>query len=325
MGKAMQDKTTLLVDEDLEGERLDVFVAERMETLSRSQIKRLIEDGQVWVDGKVRKSSYRVKTGEVVAVEVPQAAPVRLQPENIPLEIIFQDSDVVVFNKPKGLVVHPAHGNWEHTLVNALLYHVKDLSGINGELRPGIVHRLDKDTSGVMVAAKNDMAHRELARQIKAHTIERQYLAVVYGVIKENLGTIEAPIGRSKTDRKKMAVTADGRPAISHYQVLQRFKDYTLVKVRLLTGRTHQIRVHMQYIKHPVVGDRLYTSRKAPPGVSSQLLHAWLLGFNHPRSGEYLEFTAKPPDELAQFLSGLESSERSAVQGMEKELDRWLS
>ena len=176
---------------------------ERMETLSRSQIKRLIEDGQVWVDGKVRKSSYRVKTGEVVAVEVPQDAPVRLQPENIPLEIIFQDSDVVVFNKPKGLVVHPAHGNWEHTLVNALLYHVKDPSGINGELRPGIVHRLDKDTSGVMVAAKNDMAHRELARQIKAHTIERQYLAVVYGVIKENLGTIEAPIGRSKTDRKK--------------------------------------------------------------------------------------------------------------------------
>lgn len=308
MVKAMHDKTTLLVDEDLEGERLDAFVAERMEPLSRSQIKRLIEDGQVWVDGKVRKSSYRVKTGEVVAVEVPQAAPVKLQPENIPLEIIFQDNDVVVFNKPKGMVVHPAHGNWEHTLVNALLYHVKDLSGINGELRPGIVHRLDKDTSGVMVAAKNDMAHRELAEQIKAHTIERQYLAVVYGVIKENLGTVDAPIGRSKTDRKKMAVAADGRSAISHYQVLERFKDYTLVKVKLLTGRTHQIRVHMQYIKHPVVGDPLYTSRKAPKGVSSQLLHAWVLGFNHPRSGEYLEFTANPPDEFMQFLSGLEQS-----------------
>jgi 23S rRNA pseudouridine1911/1915/1917 synthase len=201
--------------------------------------------------------------------------------------------------------VHPAHGNWEHTLVNALLYHVKDLSGINGELRPGIVHRLDKDTSGVMVAAKNDAAHRALAEQIKAHTIERQYLALVYGVIKENLGTIDAPIGRSKTDRKKMAVTADGRPAISQYQVLERFKDYTLLKVKLLTGRTHQIRVHMQYIKHPVVGDPLYTSRKAPPGVNSQLLHACLLGFHHPESGEYLEFTSDPPAEFVQFLSAL--------------------
>jgi 23S rRNA pseudouridine1911/1915/1917 synthase len=301
----MNDKTTWRVDEDLEGERLDAFVAERMECLSRSQAQKLIGDGRVWVDGEVRKASYKIKSGEVVAVEVPPPAAVDLQAEDIPLEIVYQDSNVVVFNKPKGLVVHPAHGNWEHTLVNALLYHVKDLSGINGELRPGIVHRLDKDTSGVMVAAKNDAAHRALAEQIKAHTIERQYLALVYGVIKENLGTIDAPIGRSKTDRKKMAVTADGRPAISQYQVLERFKDYTLLKVKLLTGRTHQIRVHMQYIKHPVVGDPLYTSRKAPPGVNSQLLHACLLGFHHPESGEYLEFTSDPPAEFVQFLSAL--------------------
>ena len=301
----MNDKTTWRVDEDLEGERLDAFVAERMECLSRSQAQKLIGDGRVWVDGEVRKASYKIKPGEVVAVEVPPPAAVDLQAEDIPLEIVYQDSNVVVFNKPKGLVVHPAHGNWEHTLVNALLYHVKDLSGINGELRPGIVHRLDKDTSGVMVAAKNDAAHRALVKQIKAHTIERQYLALVYGVIKENLGTIDAPIGRSKTDRKKMAVTADGRPAISQYQVLERFKDYTLLKVKLLTGRTHQIRVHMQYIKHPVVGDPLYTSRKAPPGVNSQLLHACLLGFHHPESGEYLEFTSDPPAEFVQFLSAL--------------------
>jgi 23S rRNA pseudouridine1911/1915/1917 synthase len=305
MVKAMNDKTTWRVDEDLEGERLDAFVAERMECLSRSQAQKLIGDGRVWVDGEVRKASYKIKPGEVVAVEVPPPAAVDLQAEDIPLEIVYQDSNVVVFNKPKGLVVHPAHGNWEHTLVNALLYHVKDLSGINGELRPGIVHRLDKDTSGVMVAAKNDAAHRALVKQIKAHTIERQYLALVYGVIKENLGTIDAPIGRSKTDRKKMAVTADGRPAISQYQVLERFKDYTLLKVKLLTGRTHQIRVHMQYIKHPVVGDPLYTSRKAPPGVNSQLLHACLLGFHHPESGEYLEFTSDPPAEFVQFLSAL--------------------
>lgn len=301
----MKDKTTWLVDEDLEGERLDAFVAERMECLSRSQAQKLIGDGRVWVDGEVRKASYKIKPGEVVAVEVPPPAAVDLQAEDIPLEIVYQDSHVVVFNKPKGLVVHPAHGNWEHTLVNALLYHVKDLSGINGELRPGIVHRLDKDTSGVMVAAKNDAAHRALVKQIKAHTIERQYLALVYGVIKENLGTIDAPIGRSKTDRKKMAVTADGRTATSQYQILERFKDYTLLRVKLLTGRTHQIRVHMQYIKHPVVGDPLYTSRKAPPGVNSQLLHACLLGFHHPESGEYLEFTSDPPAEFVQFLSAL--------------------
>lgn len=301
----MSDKTALLVEEDLEGERLDAFVAESVGSMSRSQAQKLISDGQILVDGEMRKASYKVKSGEMVSVQVPQAVPIRLQAEAIPLQIIYQDSDVVVVNKPKGLVVHPAHGNWEHTLVNALLYHVKDLSGINGELRPGIVHRLDKETSGVMVVAKNDAAHRSLAEQIKAHTIQRHYLAVVHGVIKEKQGSIEAPIGRSKTDRKKMAVIAEGRPATSQYQVLERFADYTLLKVKLLTGRTHQIRVHMQYLKHPVVGDQLYTSRKAPAGIASQLLHACLLGFNHPVSGTYLEYTSEPPDEFHKFLSAL--------------------
>lgn len=301
----MSDDTLMLVEEETEGERLDAFIAERVGTLSRSQVQKMISLGQVRVDGDLRKASYKVRAGEVISVQIQEAIPVRLLAEDIAIEIIYQDSDVAVVEKPKGLVVHPAHGNWEHTMVNALLYHVKDLSGINGELRPGIVHRLDKDTSGVMVVAKNDAAHRSLAEQIKAHTIQRQYLAVVYGVIKENQGCIEAPIGRSKTDRKKMAVTADGRAAATQYLVLERFADYTLLKVKLLTGRTHQIRVHMQYLKHPVVGDPLYTSRQPPAGVTSQLLHASFLGFNHPASGIYMEFTSNPPAEFQQFLSDL--------------------
>ncbi len=301
----MSDDTLMLVEEETEGERLDAFIAERVGTLSRSQVQKMISLGQVRVDGDLRKASYKVRAGEVISVQIQEAIPVRLLAEDIAIEIIYQDSDVAVVDKPKGLVVHPAHGNWEHTMVNALLYHVKDLSGINGELRPGIVHRLDKDTSGVMVVAKNDAAHRSLAEQIKAHTIQRQYLAVVYGVIKENQGCIEAPIGRSKTDRKKMAVTADGRAAATQYLVLERFADYTLLKVKLLTGRTHQIRVHMQYLKHPVVGDPLYTSRQPPAGVTSQLLHASCLGFNHPTSGIYMEFTSNPPAEFQQFLSDL--------------------
>ncbi|MGI6435644.1 MAG: RluA family pseudouridine synthase [Syntrophomonadaceae bacterium] len=301
----MSDKSTILVQEDMEGERLDIFVAEQLDNLSRSQVQKLIGDGQVWVDGEVRKASYKVREGETVVVATPRSMPILLQGEAIPLDIIYKDSDVVVINKPKGLVVHPAHGNWEHTLVNALLYHVKTLSSLNGELRPGIVHRLDKDTSGVMVVARHDTAHRVLAEQIKAHTIQREYLALVYGVVKENRGTIEAPIGRSKSDRKKMAVVSDGRAALSQYQVLERFEDYTLVRVKLFTGRTHQIRVHMQYIKHPVVGDPLYTARKAPFGITSQLLHACLLGFKHPRSGDYMEFSADLPPEFQQALSHL--------------------
>lgn len=293
------------VDEENEGERLDVFIADSFPHLSRSGVQNLIQGGKVTVDDKVRKASYKVKEGEKITVEIPEPRKIELKPQNIPLEIIYQDSDLAVINKPKNMVVHPAHGNWENTLVNALLYHIKDLSGINGELRPGIVHRLDKDTSGVMVIAKNDQSHRILAEQIKEHTINREYTALVHGVIKENLGTIEAPIGRSKTDRKKMAVVPDGKPAISHYRVLERFNNYTLVKVKLLTGRTHQIRVHFSYIKHPVVGDPLYGPAKKHLGLDSQALHASLLGFNHPSTGEYMEFTSELPEYFKKVLEDL--------------------
>jgi 23S rRNA pseudouridine1911/1915/1917 synthase len=291
-----------LVEEELEGERLDAFLADMMAELSRTAIKELITSGQVWVDGQIRKPSYRLKEGEEVLINLPEARPVSIEPQNLPLEIIYQDQDIAVVNKPKGMVVHPAHGNWDHTMVNALLYHIKDLSGINGQLRPGIVHRLDKDTSGVMVVAKHDQAHRSLAEQIKEHSMKREYQALVHGIIKENLGTIEAPIGRSRTDRKKMAVTKDGKPAISRYRVLERFHNYSLVQVSLLTGRTHQIRVHFSYIKHPVVGDPVYGPAKQHLELDSQALHACILGFRHPRTDEYMEFSSPLPPVIKEAL-----------------------
>lgn len=298
----------IIVEEDMDGERLDSFLAESIEDISRSNVKALIDDKQVRVDGLERKASYRIKAGEIISVQIPDPKPVEIKPEPLPLEIIYQDSDVAVINKPKNMVVHPAHGNLNHTLVNALLYHIKDLSGINGEIRPGIVHRLDKDTSGVLVVAKNDTAHRSLAMQIKEHSINKQYMALVHGVIKENLGSIDAPIGRSKIDRKKMAVTSEGRKAISNYQVLERFHNYTLVKIQLLTGRTHQIRVHFAYIKHSIVGDPLYGSGKKHFGLDSQALHACLLGFKHPRTGEYMEFTAPLPEYFKKILDELQKN-----------------
>lgn len=299
-------RETLVVLEDMEGERLDSFVAEVLVDLSRSTVQNLIKAGQVRVDGKKVRPSYRVGQGQQVEVELPVPQPVEITPENIPLTIIYQDQDLAVIDKPKGMVVHPAHGNWEHTLVNALLYHIKDLSGINGELRPGIVHRLDKDTSGVMVVAKNDVAHRGLAEQIKEHHIKREYIALVHGVIKENLGTIDAPIGRSKLDRKKMAVVKNGRPALSNYEVLRRFGNYSLLRVSLMTGRTHQIRVHFAHIKHAVVGDPLYGSAKKHFGLDSQALHAQLLGFHHPRTGDYMEFTSPLPSYFVEIITRLE-------------------
>lgn len=294
-----------LVEEDLEGERLDAFLADMMTDLSRTSVKDLITSGQVWVNGQIRKPSYRLKEGEQVIINLPEARRVSIEPQDLPLEIIYQDQDIAVVNKPKGMVVHPAHGNWDHTMVNALLYHVKDLSRINGQLRPGIVHRLDKDTSGVMVVAKHDQAHCILAEQIKDHSIRREYQALVHGIIKENLGSIEAPIGRSRADRKKMAVIPNGKPAVSRYRVLERFHNYTLVQVTLLTGRTHQIRVHFSYIKHPVVGDPVYGPAKQHLGLDSQALHACLLGFRHPRIGEYMEFESPLPEVFKEALSKL--------------------
>ncbi len=301
----MSQTELIIVEEEMDGERLDAFLAEQVEQLSRSAVKNLINEGQVLVNGAKQKASYHVREGDEISIEIPEPQVLELKPRDIPLEIIYQDEDLAVINKPKGLVVHPAHGNWDYTMVNALLYHIKDLSGINGQIRPGIVHRLDKDTSGVMVVAKNDVAHRSLAAQIKEHSIKREYIALVHGTIKENLGTIDAPIGRSKVDRKKMAVIADGRPAVSNYQVLERYHNYTLVKVELLTGRTHQIRVHFAYIKHPVVGDPLYGSGKKHFNMDSQALHAHLLGFNHPRTGKYLEFTSPLPQYFQDILVSL--------------------
>lgn len=301
----MQDLEYLLVEEDMEGERLDSFVSDMMEDLSRSLVQTLIKEGRVRVAGQAAKASYRVKCGDEIQVEVPALQAVKIEAQEIDLPILYQDEDLVVVDKPKGMVVHPAHGNWDGTMVNALLYHVKDLSGINGEIRPGIVHRLDKDTSGVMVAAKNDFAHRSLAEQIRVHSIKREYIALVHGLIKENLGTIDAPIGRSKQDRKKMAVVKDGREAVSEYEVLDRFTNYTLVRVKLLTGRTHQIRVHFAYIKHSVVGDPLYGSNRKHFNLDSQALHARLLGFVHPRTGEYMEFESPVPEYLQNIIAEL--------------------
>lgn len=299
------DRELIIVEEENSGERLDALVSESFNSLSRTMVQNMIKQGHILVDGKPCKPSYRVRESEAVSVVIPEIETLQVRPENIPLEILYEDKDIVVVNKAKGMVVHPAHGNWEGTMVNALLYCIKDLSGINGKLRPGIVHRLDKDTSGIMVVAKNDQAHRSLAEQIKVHSIKREYIALVHGNIKENLGTIDAPIGRSKTDRKKMAVVKEGRRAVSEYEVLERFINYTLVKVTLLTGRTHQIRVHFAYIKHSVVGDPLYGSGKKHLGFDSQALHAHLLGFIHPGNGEYLEFTSPLPEHFQMALKEL--------------------
>lgn len=295
----------ITVEEDMEGERLDTFLTGEFEDLSRSLVKNLIDDNKVEVDGQFRKASYRLKVGEEVKVIIPKPREFKIEPQNIPLNIIYEDEDIVIVDKPKDMVVHPAPGNTENTLVNALLYHVKELSDINGEVRPGIVHRLDKDTSGIMVVAKNNIAHENLALQIKYHSINREYMALVHGVIKENLGTIDAPIGRSKVDRKKMAVVAEGRHAVSDYQVVERFNNYTLVKVKLITGRTHQIRVHFSYINHSVVGDPLYGSGKKHFNLDSQALHAHLLGFVHPRTGEYMEFQSPLPRYMEDILEKL--------------------
>ena len=289
-----------------EGERLDRFLAAALADVSRSQVKCLIEEGMVLVEGKPQKPGYRVKKGDIIHIQIPDTQEIGLVPQDLPLNIVYQDNDVAVIDKPQGMVVHPAHGHWQGTLVNALLYQVKDLSGINGELRPGIVHRLDKDTSGLLVVAKNDRAHRSLAEQIKNRRARREYVAVVHGVIKESSGTIDAPIGRSTQDRKKMAVVKEGRPAITHYTVLRRFHSFTLVRVRLETGRTHQIRVHFSYIGHPVVGDKVYGPSKSRFNLQGQALHACYLAFFHPTTGELLEFTSPLPAYFQELLSQLE-------------------
>lgn len=288
-----------------EGVRLDVGVTEVIGK-TRSFVQNLIEEGFVRVNGEPRKSNYKIHPGDRVRVVIPPPQELQLEAENIPLDIVYEDEDLLVVNKPQGMVVHPAPGSWQGTLVHALLYHCRHLSGINGVLRPGIVHRIDKDTSGLLVVAKNDGSHQGLAAQIKAHSMARQYIAIVHGVVLETTGTIDAPIGRDVSERKKMAVTFQhSKPAVTHYHVLERFRAFTYLRAKLETGRTHQIRVHMAYLKHPVLGDPLYGPKRNPFGVEGQMLHAEHLGFVHPRTGEWLEFTTQPPERFNEVLHQL--------------------
>lgn len=292
---------------DNNGQRLDVYLAGLDELdLSRSAAAGLIEDGMVMVNGKACPKNHKVKTGDSVAVIIPPPQSTDLIPEPISIEIIYQDDDIAVINKPKGMVVHPANGHASGTLVNAVLFHLDNLSGINGELRPGIVHRLDKDTSGLLIIAKNDHAHRSLSDQFKERTCEKIYLAVVYGVVKQDEGRIDQPIARSLKDRKKMAVRQDGRKAITEFTVLKRFRDASLLECRLLTGRTHQIRVHMAYIGHPCIGDTQYGFAKQKYDCNGQALHAYKLSIDHPRTGERMSFEAPVPEYMLNLIERLQ-------------------
>jgi 23S rRNA pseudouridine1911/1915/1917 synthase len=295
------DKIVLQGEKEDEGKRIDVFLAAELD-YTRSYIKKLIVDGLVFVNGKTVKPSYKVKENDEVVLNIPEAEKIDVLPENIPLDILYEDDDIIVINKPQGMVVHPAPGNYSGTLVNALLYHCKNLSGINGILRPGIVHRLDKDTSGVMVVAKNDKAHISLSNQIKERSVFKKYVAIVEGVIKDEEGKIEAPIGRHPVDRKKMAVIEDGRYALTLYKVLERFKENTLVEAVIKTGRTHQIRVHMAYIGHPIVGDHVYGFKRQKFKLEGQALHSSVLGFMHPTKGVYMEFEAPLPEYFKKLI-----------------------
>ena len=289
-----------------DAERLDVFASE-LAQVTRSRAGALIRDGLVTVDGTAQtKAGFKLKPGMAVAVEVPEPVPTKARPEDIPLRIVYQDQDLAVVFKPSGMVVHPAAGNETGTLVNALLRHLDNLSGIGGEIRPGIVHRIDKDTSGLLLVAKNDMAHVSLSEQIKAHAVHRAYRAVVIGGFRQDEGTVDAPIGRHPTDRKRMAIVPDGRPAVTHWRVLEPLRGATLIECRLTTGRTHQIRVHMASIGHPVLGDPVYGPRKSPyPVGGGQLLHAWRIGFVHPRTGEEMIFEAEPEERFTQWVTKL--------------------
>ena len=300
------EATILTATPEQAGQRLDAFLAQALPELTRSAAQRLIAEGLVTVDGKAPAKSLKLSGGETVAVTVPEPEEAQALPEDIPLDVVYEDDDVIVVNKPVGMVVHPAPGHSGGTLVNALLHHCGDsLSGIGGELRPGIVHRIDRDTSGLIIAAKNDFAHQALSAQLQDHSLCRTYEAVVIGNLREDSGTVNAPIDRNPKDRKKMAVVPGGRPAVTHWQVLERFPGYTYVRCRLETGRTHQIRVHMAYIGHPLYGDTVYGAKKAAPGMTGQCLHAVGLTFRHPRTGETVELSCPLNEEFTAFLRKL--------------------
>ena len=301
----------ILLQADQAGERLDVFLTRQQPQLSRSHIQKIIAAGEALVDGQPKKANYKLTAGEEVVFSLPDAVPVKILPEVLPLDILYEDHDIIVVNKARGMVVHPAAGVTSGTLVNALMAHCRDLSGINGELRPGIVHRLDKDTSGVMVAAKNDKAHLDLAEQIRTKAAHRRYWAIVHGNIKEEEGVIHGAIGRHPVDRKKMAIVSEhGKSATTKFKVLERFGDYTLVECTLLTGRTHQIRVHMTHIGHPLVGDPKYGVRKSPFAIQGQALHSISLTLTHPQTGEVMEFTAPVPEDMEKILRALRMKKR---------------
>ena len=288
-------------------QRIDVFVS-GLASVSRSRAAELLEKGNVWVNEKLATKKTKLKKGDKVSVEVPDPAVYDVTPENIPLDIVFEDNDILVVNKPKGMVVHPAAGNYSGTLVNALMYHCgASLSGINGVMRPGIVHRIDKNTSGLLMVAKNDNAHRQLASQIKEHSFKREYEAVVYGNIKDDRGTINLPIARHPVKRKQMAVVEGGREAITHFEVIDRFEGFTHLRLKLETGRTHQIRVHLSFLGHPVAGDEVYGPKKVITSLKGQCLHAKKLGFVHPVTHEYMEFDSRLPDYFKDFLAKLKN------------------
>lgn len=295
-----------IVTEQQAGNRIDKMLSQQFEDLTRSFLQKLCASGDVTVNGKIVKPSYKVALGDCVCVSIPEPEQLEVVPEEMALDILYEDEDVILVNKPKGMVVHPAAGHYTGTLVNALLYHCKDLSGINGVMRPGIVHRIDMDTTGVIIACKNDYSHNCIAQQLKEHSITRRYYAIVHGNIKEDEGTVNAPIGRHPNDRKKMAIhVKNGKEAITHYRVLERFGQYTWIECQLETGRTHQIRVHMASIGHPLLGDVVYGPGKCPFSLQGQCLHAYVLGFIHPRTQKYMEFSADCPEYFKKLIIAL--------------------
>ncbi len=306
----MLDELIFTAEDEFIGMRIDKALSVAVEGFTRSHIQSVIEDKSVLVNGKAVSKSYKLNSGDVVVFTPPELKELNIEAQDIPIDIIYEDDDLLIVNKPRGMVVHPAPGNYDGTLVNALLYHCGDrLSGINGVIRPGIVHRIDKDTSGLLIVAKNDFAHEKLAAQIKEHSFTRRYMTVVHGNIKTDDGVVDAPIGRSPKDRKKMCVTdKNSRNALSRYEVLERFENFTQLRVTLETGRTHQIRVHMAYIGHPVAGDPVYGPKNGVTRLNGQCLHAGMIGFNHPRDGRYMEFEADLPDYFTAFVKTLKKT-----------------